>query len=132
MELPVLVDSNVYIGLLRANLDPAVELTGRVSSTDLAVCGMVRVEVLRGITQPRVRDRMKAFFDVLQNVPADNRLWDETAALAWELDRKGRIIPGADALIACSAMRIGAVLLTDDQHFQNIPGLAVRRWMEPR
>ena len=128
MEPPVLVDSNIYIDLLRENLDPAIELTEQVSSTDLATCGMVRVEVLRGIKLPKARAHVRAFLDVLQNVPTDNRLWDETAELAWELDRKGWIIPAADVVIACAARRIGAVVLTNDKHFAQIPGLAVRRW----
>lgn len=54
MDLPVLVDSNVYIDLLRQRLDPALKLTRRVSQLDLATCGMVRVEVLRGIKIEKV------------------------------------------------------------------------------
>lgn len=128
MEPPTLVDSNIYIDLLRQNLDPAKELTRRISDTELATCGMVRVEVLRGIKLPKARTRMEEFFNVLQNIPTDNSLWEETAALAWELDRAGRILPAPDVLIACSARRIGAVVLTHDTHFRKIPGLIVRAW----
>ena len=89
---------------------------------------MVRVEVLRGVKLPKALARMKEFFSVLQNVPSDDRLWEETAALAWELDRKGWILPAPDLVIACSARRIGAVVLTNDRHFQKVPGLIVRAW----
>lgn len=126
MDLPILVDSNIYIALFRENRDPIAELLEHVSQTDLAICGMVRVEVLRGIKIPRVRERLSAFFDVLQNVPTDNRLWEETAELAWTLDRRGWIIPAADLVIAACALRIGATVLTQDQRFQKVPGLRVR------
>jgi predicted nucleic acid-binding protein len=128
MDLPILVDSNVYIDLLRQGLDPALELTERISQLDLATCGMVRVEVLRGIKGEKVRSRLVAFFDVTQNVPTDNRLWEEAADLAWTLDRRGKVIPAQDVLIACCARRIGAIVLTADAHFSNIPGLRVRTW----
>jgi predicted nucleic acid-binding protein len=129
LEAPTLVDSNVFISLLRRGLDPAATLTETVSSTDLATCGMVRMEVLRGIKNPRVRDGLAGFFDVLQNVPTDNRLWEEAATVAWKLDRTGKILPAQDVLIAVSAMRIGAVVLTADRHFEEIPGLRVRWWI---
>jgi predicted nucleic acid-binding protein len=128
MDLPVLVDSNVYIDLLRRHLDPAEELTTHISQLDLAVCGMVRVEVLRGIKGVKAKTQMKAFFDVLQNIPTDNRLWEETAELAWTLDRKGIVIPAQDIVIACCARRIGAVVLTMDTHYRQIPGVQVRDW----
>jgi predicted nucleic acid-binding protein len=128
MDLTVLVDSNVYIDLLRKRLDPVEELTARVSQLDLAVCGMVRVEVLRGIRGQRAKAQMTAFFDVLQNVPTDNRLWEEATELAWTLDRKGIVLPAQDIVIACCARRIGAVVLTMDAHFRHIPGVQVRDW----
>ncbi|MEO7933872.1 MAG: PIN domain-containing protein [Chthoniobacterales bacterium] len=115
---------------MRKGLDPAETLTQTVSLTDLATCGMVRLEVLRGVKNPRVRDKLSSFFDVLQNVPTDNRLWEEAASLAWKLDRVGRVLPAQDILIAASAMRVGAVVLTADAHFQNIPGLRVNKWVD--
>ncbi len=129
LEPPTLIDSNVFIGLMRRGLDPAATLTQTVSLTDLATCGMVRLEVLRGVKNPRVRDKLSDFFDVLQNVPTDNWLWEEAASLAWKLDRVGRVLPAQDILIAASAMRVGAVVLSADAHFQNIPGLRVRKWV---
>jgi predicted nucleic acid-binding protein len=128
MDLPILVDSNVYIDLLRKRLDPAEELPARISRLDLVVCGMVRVEVLRGIRVEPIKAQMTAFFDVLQNVPTDNHLWEETAEMAWTLDRKGIVLPAQDVVIACCARRIGAVVLTMDAHFRHIPGVQVRHW----
>jgi predicted nucleic acid-binding protein len=59
------------------------------------------------------------------NVPADNRLWADVEETAWQLDRKGIVLPLTDLIIGCSARRIKAVVLTHDKHFHDIPGLTV-------
>jgi len=123
--LTVLVDSNIYIGLLRRRLDPAAELGGWIGDGNLATCGMVRVEVERGLKIKKLRRRIAAFFDVMIMVPTSTIIWQETADLAWQLDRAGGTLPAQDLLIAVSAMKLDGVILTDDGHFEAIPGLRV-------
>lgn len=125
MESDVLVDSNVYIDLLNARKDAVEVLYRWAGLRNLVVCGMVRVEVLRGIKSLKLLTKLSAFMDVMCNVPSDNRLWSEATDLAWRLDRKGIVIPGKDAVIAASAMRLGAAVLTSDAHFRRIEGLRV-------
>ena len=121
----VLVDSNVFIGLLRRGVDPVKTLGSWAGTADLATCGMVRVEVLRGLKVPKMRDWISDFLDVMIYVPSTNRLWEDTASLAWELDRKGKTIPAQDIFIAVCARRIGAAVLTDDAHFRAFPNLQI-------
>jgi predicted nucleic acid-binding protein len=120
---PVLADSSYYIKLLREGLDPLKGLALAAATRDLAVCGVVRCEVARGITRPQVLKRFQAVWDVMNNVPTDNRLWQNVERLAWELDRQGVVLPLTDLVIACCAQRIGAVVLTFDRHFCEIPGV---------
>ena len=120
---PVLADSCYYIGLMRQGNDPLHALALAAASRDLAICGVVRAEVGRALIPKKVRDRFTSAWDVMINVPTDNRLWGEVERTAWELDRKGRALPLTDIVIACCAMRIGAVVLTFDKHFHEIPGL---------
>jgi len=58
----------------------------------------------------------------MTNVPMDNRLWEQVEQTLWELDRRGVVVPLTDAVIACCAQRIGAVVLTYDHQFNQIPG----------
>lgn len=125
MESEVLVDSNVFIDLIKRRGDPAPWLYQWAGIRNLAICGMVRVEVLRSVKSPQVYRKLDDFMDVMVNIPASYRLWDEAAALAWKLDRKGWVIPGTDVVIAASAMAIGAAILTSDTHFARIEGLRV-------
>ena len=127
MSGPCLVDSNVYIGLLRRGIDPSLTLTDWIGDGDLAICGMVRLEVERGLRVERIRRRVSSFFDVLLNIPTTNRIWEEAAAQAWSLDRRGLVLPAQDILIAMCAKEIGASVLSDDRHFDLLPGLRVLR-----
>lgn len=123
MANAALVDSNVFISLMRRREDPSRWLGGRLE--DIYTCGMVRLEVLRGIKDPRQRNEMTAFFNVLCHVQTDNKLWDQASELGWELDRRGRTIPAADIVIAACALRAGVPVMTADAHFQGIPDLLV-------
>ncbi len=120
---PVLADSSYYIQALRAGIDPLKSLALAAATRDLVVCGVVRCEVARGISQPAILKRFQAVWNVMINVPTDNRLWDLVERTAWQLDREGTILPLTDLIIGCCAQRAGAVVLTLDKHFWQIPGV---------
>jgi predicted nucleic acid-binding protein len=127
---PVLADSSFYIRLLRQGQDPLKSLALAAATRDLAICGIVRCEVGRALRRPKVRQQFHAFWDVMINVPTDNRLWKQAEQTLWELDRRGTILPLTDAVIACCAQRIDAVVLTYDEHFSLIPGVRTTHQLE--
>jgi len=63
--------------------------------------------------------------DAMLNVPSDARVWEAANELAWKLDRKGWVIPATDHIIAASALKIGAAIMTSDTHFSKVDGLQV-------
>jgi predicted nucleic acid-binding protein len=119
---PVLADSSFYIRLLRQGQDPLRALALAAATRDLAVCGVVRCEVGRALRPSKVRQQFHSFWEVMINVPTDNRLWEQVEQTLWEMDRRGVVVPLTDAVIACCAQRVGAVVLTYDHHFDLIPG----------
>jgi predicted nucleic acid-binding protein len=121
----VLVDSSFYIGLARNGQDPLQALAYAAVDRDLVVCGIVRCEVGRGLRHQKILKQFQTFWDVMVNVPTDNRLWSAAEDLAWRLDRQGITLPLTDIIIACCAMRLDAAVLTFDHHFDEIPGLRV-------
>lgn len=125
MAAVVLVDSSVWIRLMREGRDPVQNLVERAKTCDLATCGMVRLEVLRGIVRRPVREAIEGFLNVMINVPADNRIWETAAREAWHLDRRGITLPAQDLVIAACAQRIEAAVLTFDPHFYDIPGVTI-------
>ena len=130
MRSAVLVDSSVFIALLQQGLDPGVELLRRCEILDLATCGMVQLEVLRGVAAPRVQARLVQFMSVMLYVPTDNRMWEEATHLARDAAREGWTLPAQDLVIAACARRIGAAVLTYDKHFLAISELQVLRSLE--
>lgn len=122
---PVLVDSSFYIHMLRQGRDPLRALALTAAARDLAVCGVVRCEVGRGLRELQVLKRFQAFWDVMICVPTDERIWKNVAETLWQLDRKGLTLPLPDVVIGCCARQIGAVVLTTDAHFSLIPGVGV-------
>lgn len=122
----ILVDSCIYIRWLRDRTDVFAELGDHLRRGDLATCGVVRAEVLRGVVSVAARERMELLFSSMHEVPMPPELWTEVAELAWELDRRGEVLPLSDVAIAACAKRMGAVVITTDPHFAKVPGLKVR------
>jgi len=120
-----LVDSTLYIDLLRARRDPVQALEPWLVREEILCCGVIRCEVLRGIVNEKVHRRIQDLFDTVSSVETDNLIWDETAHLAWTMDRRGVILPLTDLIIACCAMRAGATIISSDEHFREVPDLVI-------
>lgn len=119
----VLVDSSFWIGEARRRRDPLLRLSCLTTDTDLAICGVIRCEVARGIREQAHLNRLQRFWDAMVYLPTDQALWEAAEQLLWTLDRMGRQLPLPDAVIASCAIQAGAALLTYDSDFQAVPGL---------
>jgi predicted nucleic acid-binding protein len=125
MSVNVLVDSNFYIDRSRQGIDPFAELASANSDWEIVTCGMIMVEVLRGVRHPRALERFATAFSVMICIPSSSGIWERAWRLGWEMDRRGKIIPGQDLVIAAHALQIDAAVLTADHHFLQVPGLRV-------
>lgn len=125
MDQDVLIDSNVYIDLLRSGRDPGQAIAQRYDDLDVVTCGMVQLEVLRGAREQNLKSRLQEVFSLMQYVASDNALWEEANQLAWTMDRQGRVIPAQDIVIAACALRVDAAVHSYDRHFSMVPGLTV-------
>lgn len=121
----ILPDSSFYITATRTGRDPLVELGAKADDYEIATCGMVQIEVLRGRRDPHVLRRFRETFAVMIYIATTNAIWERAAQLAWVLDRQGIVIPATDLIIGATALQADATVLTHDAHFQQIPGLRV-------
>jgi predicted nucleic acid-binding protein len=121
----ILPDSNVFISALRAGTDPFQQFDPEAEDREFGTCGMVIMEVCRGVREPHLLRRLKERFSVMIYIPTSNQIWERAAHLAWSLDRQGRVLPAPDLIIAACALHAGAAVLTADAHFREIPGLTV-------
>ncbi len=129
--MALLIDSGFYIKQQRAGVDIWHQLVPLLQSGELYSCGIVRVEVFRGIRNASLKRDLEDFFDILPEIPTDISLWQEATDLAWSLDRKGHVLPLADLVIGCCALRVDATLITTDPHFQKVPHLKIRSHLPP-
>jgi predicted nucleic acid-binding protein len=120
-----LVDSTVFISWMRSGRNPIRILAPWLRTAALVGCGIVRAEVLRGMVAVPARREMTLLFDHIPDVPMTADGWSEVAELAWELDRGGQVLPLTDIAIAICARRAHATLVTQDRHFQTLPGIAL-------
>ena len=121
----VLPDSNVFIRAARAGHDPFNELERQQGEREFVTCGLVIMEVCRGLRDPRLRQRFQQCFSVMIYVHSSNAIWERATQLAWSLDRQGVVLPATDLFIAATALQAGATVYTHDAHFNQIPGLKV-------
>lgn len=124
MSVPVMVDSSWYVAAARAGRDPLRALAFTAESRDIATCGVIQMEVGRGLRDQTVLDRMRAAWATMLYVPSDAARWEKTLDLERWLRDQGVWLPLVVAHIATCALSIGAVVLTEDRHFSEIPGLA--------
>jgi len=122
----ILVDSAWIIDRMREGQDFRQHLIYVLRAGELYNSGVVRAEVLRGIKQPKMRDAVCDFFDIVPEVPCDARLWRSVSEIGWTLGRRGKWPPVTDLAIAACALRVGATVVSPDAHFRDIPNLMVR------
>jgi predicted nucleic acid-binding protein len=123
----ILIDSSIFIGWTRRGINPLDMLRRQLHANELVSCGVVRCEVLRGAIKPKALAELNALFDVIPEIPTTAKIWQQTAGLAWELDRKGMVLPLPDLVVAACALSMEATVITTDTHFAKIPELKIRR-----
>lgn len=123
----ILIDSTIYVDWFRRRVEPGEIVGPWIRARELAICGVIRAEVIRGVVHARQKARIEELFDALEETPTDHALWNDAVDLAWALDRRGVVLPLTDIVIAACALRSHAILITTDDHFLKIPGLKTLR-----
>lgn len=72
---------------------------------------------------------MEAFFGIVPEVMSDPKIWRAASELGWKLNCKGKWPPVTHLLIAVCAIRVGATLVSPDEHFEEMKteGLMLRK-----
>lgn len=118
-----LIDSSVWIEYLRPKgsskiKDKIKELLGLGV---VAVSGIIVVEILRGAKNNKDFDNLRHAFLSLPQIPIDEEVIKRASKWGYEMDRKGKVVPTTDLLIASAAYK-KARLLHVDRDFKIIAG----------
>ena len=118
--------------------DPSVLSRVAALPRGAALCTSVVVqgEILYGAyrqPEPRRGRLLRGFAVFLDTVPdvlpITPAVAEWYARLKAHLAGRGAPIPANDMWIAATALELGLVLVTDDAHFDRVPGLTVENWL---
>jgi tRNA(fMet)-specific endonuclease VapC len=125
----VLLDTSAYSGLMKgdAELRDLLSAAGQVLVPSV-VLGELRSGFRRGSREAVNLRQLEQFLAKplvrVVDVSSDTAAW--YAEVDFYLFSKGRPIPRNDVWIAALAMEHGAILLTRDAHFRELPLLPIR------
>lgn len=113
----VLLDSNILIDYYKSRTS---ELAEKIDSMQIAVCGIVKSEVLHGARDDEEFDKILNSLKTFELFVIDEYDYEMVGLLINTLRRNGIQVPLPDAIIAFEAMKYDAELWTNDKHFKLI------------
>jgi len=127
----VLIDTSVWIFALSKNFLPEIKqrVDTLLKENRVAICSMVKLELLGGTRTKKEFERLKSRLDSLYEIKINDNVWHKAAEMAFSLRRKGVTIPYTDILISASALSERALILHADEHFNLIAknfGLSIK------
>ena len=116
----ILVDSNILIDYYR---DRNSELAKKIDSMQIAICGVVKSEILHGAKSYDEVDKFLASFTTFDLLHTDEYDFEGVGLILKTLRENGLAVPLTDVMIAFCAMKYDVPLWTQDGHFRLIQGL---------
>jgi predicted nucleic acid-binding protein len=120
----ILVDTGVLIDFLRTK---DAKLGALFQGLPVAICGVVRAEILAGARGAADRQRLVTFLTPFRPVSTLESIWDKVGDTLSTLGAVGIIVPLCDALLATLAIENDIELWARDPHFriiqQHVPAL---------
>jgi predicted nucleic acid-binding protein len=117
-RLPVLIDTSVWIELLRDSAHPARPLLERlVADGEARLCGAVMAELLQGATTPKDLEAAQGLAKAIPMLRSTEDTWLEAGRLGQRLRSKGISVGLLDCFLAALAFESESALLSLDKHF---------------
>jgi tRNA(fMet)-specific endonuclease VapC len=128
-----LLDTNACIACLRRKPSPVVARLRALDPDDVAVCSVVRAELLFGALRSRdpenERTLVERFLGPFQSLPFDDEAADKYSLIRNALERIGQRIGAHDLEIAAIALARGLTVVTHNvAEFARVPGLGWEDW----
>ena len=122
----LLPDTCAWIDFFRGSQTPlANAMEQALLNGEVMTCGVVLLELLQGIKNPREEELVKNALLALPHLEMTRELWLKAGKLSSLLRSKGQILPLSDIIIAATALEFRCAVLTVDRHFEIVDGLTV-------
>jgi tRNA(fMet)-specific endonuclease VapC len=131
-----LLDTNVWIAVLRSPTSLLAARFRTLVPADIRVCSIVVAELRHGCLRSAKPAANRAAVDALlapfASLPFDDAGADEFARIRHALEPAGLMIGPYDALIAAIALANNCSLVTHNTaEFTRVPGLVIEDWQTP-
>jgi len=128
-----LLDTNPVSDIVRDHPKVRARLGAQTEPkvTSVIIQGEIRYGLERLPAGKKKRDlerKTKSVFKALPVEPVTESVAEEYGRLKRSLELQGNSIQDNDLWIACTAKSLGAILVSRDQIFSQIPGLQVEDW----
>ena len=128
-----ILDTNICVRFLRGDESVVRRLLDADENDDLRIPTMVEGELFYGVEKSERRDenreKVKALLAFLPVCHADDETMEKFGELKAKAEAAGRRVDDADVIIAATAMRHGALLVTGNtRHFSRFDGLEIEDW----
>ena len=132
-----LLDTNACIRLLNDSAPPLVERLHRHRATEIALCSVVKAELIYGaFHSSRVAENLRLldrFFAPFVSFSFDDPCIETYGRIRSELERAGTPIGPNDLMIAATAVANDLTLVTaNTREFSRVIGLALENWEGPQ
>lgn len=128
-----LLDTNTVSAIMAD--DPKVKARLATCSGKVVTCAIVRGEIRFGLKRlpagkrrADLEGKAAVVFSTLPIEPVTHLAADIYGAIRWSLESLGQNSSDNDLWIAATALSLGAVAVTNDQLFGQVPGLCVEDW----
>ena len=128
-----ILDTNICVRFLRGEESVVRRLLDADENDYLRIPAMVEGELFYGVEKSERRDenreKVKALLAFLPVCHADDETMEKFGELKAKAEAAGRRVDDADVIIAATAMRHGALLVTGNtRHFSRFDGLEIEDW----
>ena len=130
-----LLDTNICIHYLNGTSRTVREKLQSLTPRDIALCAIVKSELLAGACKSavydKVRSRLDLFFGHFVSLPFDDAAADIYGKVRSDLERAGMVIGPYDMQIASIAIAHDLTLVTNNtEEFSRIQNLHLEDWIE--
>ena len=113
----ILVDTNVIIDFWDK---PTEEVKNILEENDIAICGVIKTEILRGSNSEKQFSQMEEALNDFTYLSFSEKDWISLARQFITLKKNGLVVPFQDAMIAYIAIKNNCEVWTNDKHFKLI------------
>lgn len=126
-----LLDTNMITHILRENPNVLAKVS-KLSVLDIGISSLTLAEISYGFAKKPEKVKMQRLFKALllrlTVLPFDENIAHHYGVFKASIEKQGKNLAPLDLLIASHADAVGAILVSNDKAFYQIPNLRVEDW----